>query len=474
MKVLFVAAEASPFIKVGGLGDVIGSLPAALNKKGVDARVVLPLYSAIDRNKYNISFVKYIYVSLGWKQIYCGILESEYKGIKFYFIDNEQYFSRYHTYGEPDDGERFAFFSKAAVEIMPHIDFKADLINANDWHAALSVVYLDQYRRDSYDFYKNMKSVISIHNVEFQGKFNPYLLGSLFGLGNEYLGALKFDNDINLLKGAIQLADRVNTVSENYANELLDPYFAFGLSPILSNERGKLRGIVNGIDYEKFDPASDVNISQEFSLDSLDQKIKNKLAFQKEMALEVSQDIPMVGMVTRLTGQKGIDLVVDAAEHIMNMGAQLVILGTGDPYFEDQLRNLENKRHDKMRSIIMFSNEISSKIYASSDIFLMPSKSEPCGLSQLIAMRYGSVPVVNRVGGLRDTVEPFDPTRMTGYGFTFESYNMYDMLDAVKRALDVYNLDQPTWKHIMKNAMEHDMTWDQSAKKYIEMYQEIL
>lgn len=474
MKVLFVAAEASPFVKVGGLGDVIGGLPAALNENGVDARVVLPLYSSIDRNKYNIRFVKYIYVSLGWKHIYCGIFEAEHKGIKFYFIDNEQYFNRYQTYGELDDGERFAFFSKAAVDMMPHIDFKADVMNANDWHAALSVVYLDRYKRERNDFYKDMKSVISIHNVEFQGKFNPYLLGSLFGLGNDYLGALKFDHDINLLKGAIQLADRVNTVSENYANELLNPYFSFGLDPILSSERGKLRGIVNGIDYDKFDPSSDPNISQKFSLKSLNKKIKNKLAFQKEMALEVSEDIPMVGMVTRLTGQKGIDLVVGAAEHILNMGAQLVILGTGDPYFEDQLRNLENRRHDKMRSILKFSNEISSKIYASSDIFLMPSKSEPCGLSQLIAMRYGSIPVVNRVGGLRDTVEPFDPTRMTGYGFTFESYNMYDMLDAIKRALDVYNLDQKTWKKIMKNAMDHDMSWNNSAKKYIEMYNEIV
>ena len=303
MKVLFVAAEASPFVKVGGLGDVMGGLPAALNDSGVDARVVLPLYSSIDRNKYNINFVKYIYVSLGWKQIYCGIFETEYKGIKFYFIDNEQYFNRYQTYGEPDDGERFAFFSKAAVDIMPHIDFKADIMNVNDWHASLSVVYLDLYRREGYDFYRDMKSVISIHNIEFQGKYNPYVLGSLFGLGNEYLGALTFDGDINLLKGAIQLADRVNTVSETYANEILDPYFAFGLSPVLSSERWKLRGIVNGIDYDKFNPESDNMISQNFSLKTLDKKIKNKLAFQEEMALEVSDDIPMIGMVTRLTGQ---------------------------------------------------------------------------------------------------------------------------------------------------------------------------
>ena len=474
MKVLFVAAEANPFIKVGGLGDVIGSLPKALHENSVDARVVLPLYSAIDRDKYNIRFLKYIYISLGWRHLYCGIFETVYKGIKFYFIDNDYYFNRDQIYGQADDGERFAFFSKAALDILPHIDFKPNIINANDWHAALSIVYLDLYKKEAYNYYMDIKSVISIHNIEFQGKFNPYLLGSLFGLGNDYIAPLEFDGDINLLKGAIQLADRVSTVSENYAKEILNPYFSFGLDKILSVEKGKLRGIVNGIDYDKFNPQSDTRIFQKFSLSNIDDRIKNKLAFQKEMDLEVDRKIPMVGMVTRLTGQKGLDLLIEGVDHILNMGVQLVILGTGDFFYEDELRRLERRRHDRVRSIIMFSNEVSSKIYSACDIFLMPSKSEPCGLSQLIAMRYGSIPVVNRVGGLRDTVEAFDPTRMIGNGFTFESYNVYDMLDSIKRALDVYKFDENTWKKIIINAMNSDMTWSKSARKYMQMYEELL
>lgn len=474
MKVLLVAAEANPFIKVGGLGDVIGSLPKALHENSVDARVVLPLYSAIDRDKYNIRFLKYIYISLGWRHLYCGIFETVYKGIKFYFIDNDYYFNRDQIYGQADDGERFAFFSKAALDILPHIDFKPNIINANDWHAALSIVYLDLYKKEAYNYYMDMKSVISIHNIEFQGKFNPYLLGSLFGLGNDYIAPLEFDGDINLLKGAIQLADRVSTVSENYAKEILNPCFSFGLDKILSVEKGKLRGIVNGIDYDKFNPQSDTRIFQKFSLSNINDRIKNKLAFQKEMDLEVDSKIPMVGMVTRLTGQKGLDLLIEGVDHILNMGVQLVILGTGDFFYEDELRRLERSRHDRVRSIIMFSNEVSSKIYSACDIFLMPSKSEPCGLSQLIAMRYGSIPIVNRVGGLRDTVEAFDPTRMTGNGFTFESYNVYDMLDAIKRALDVYKFDENTWKKIMINAMNSDMTWSKSARKYMQMYEELL
>ena len=474
MKVLFVAAEAAPFVKVGGLGDVIGSLPKALQDENVEARVVLPLYSSIDREKFNLQYKQHIFIDLGWRHIYCGIFETEVNGVTYYFIDNEHYFNRSSVYGQDDDGERFAFFSKAALEILPFIDYKPDILNANDWHTALSIIYLDDFKSRGLDFYKDIKSVISIHNIEFQGRFNPYEMGNLFGLDNKYFDALIYNGDLNLLKGAIQLSNRISTVSETYAHEILDPYFSYGLDSILKIEQGKLHGIVNGLDIDKFNSETDKQIFKNFNINTLKDKVENKLRFQEELALEVNENIPMIGMVTRLTGQKGIDLVVEAAEHILNMGAQLVILGTGDPYFEEQLRNLEYRRHDKMRSIIMFSNELSSKIYASSDIFLMPSKSEPCGLSQLIAMRYGSIPVVNRVGGLRDTVEPFDPTRMTGYGFTFESYNVYDMLDAIKRALDVYNYDQKTWKHIMKNAMDHDMTWGNSAKRYIEMYREVL
>lgn len=473
MRVLFIAAEASPFVKVGGLGDVIGSLPKALKRERVDARVVLPLYSSIDRIKYKISFVKYIYVSLGWRQIYCGIFETEYNGVKYYFIDNEQYFNRRNIYGEEDDGERFAFFSKAALEIMPHIEFQADIINTNDWHTALSTVYLDIFKSDDYLYYKEMKSVLSIHNVEFQGKFNPYILGSLFGIDSSYLNKFLYDGDINLLKAGIQSADYVNTVSSNYADELLDPYFSFGLDPILRDEKHKLRGIVNGLDYQKFNPYNDPNIYTRFSKNNHSNKVKNKLAFQKEMDLEVDADIPMIGMVTRLTDQKGINLLLEVAEQIIEMGVQLVILGTGYEEYENMLRALEFKKHDSVRSIIMFSNSISSKIYAGSDIFLMPSKSEPCGLSQLIAMRYGSIPVVHRVGGLKDTVEAYNPDSETGYGFTFETFNSYDMLDAIKRAVDIFKEDRATWDKIVKNAMSKDSTWKKSAQEYLDMYRTV-
>lgn len=476
MKVLFIAAESAPFVKTGGLGDVIGSLPKALKKEGVDARVVLPLYSDIDREKYGITFVKYIYVSLGWRQIYCGIFEAKHNGVKYYFIDNEQYFNRHNVYGEVDDGERFAFFSRAAVEIMPHIDFKADIINANDWHTALSIVYLDKFKRDGYEFYKDIKSVFSIHNVEFQGKYNPYILGSLFGLGNDYLDVMTFDDDINLLKAAVQLADRVNTVSETYANELLDPYFSFGLSPIFERERWKLRGIVNGIDYQRYNPYNDSHIAHRYSRKTFKakNKLENKLALQKELALEENPEIPVIGMVTRLTDQKGVNLVLDVADQIVDMGAQLIILGTGYEGFENRLRDLEYRRHDRVRSIIMFSNEMASKIYAGADMYLMPSKSEPCGLSQLIAMRYGTVPIVNRVGGLRDTVVPYNPETGEGTGFTFETFNAYDMLDAIRRTLEVFNGNKDAWIEIIKNDLHVDSSWKNSADRYIEMYNEVL
>lgn len=476
MKVLFIAAESAPFIKTGGLGDVVGSLPKALRKEGVDARVILPLYSAIDREKYNITFVKYVYVNLGWRQIYCGLFETKYNGVKYYFIDNEQYFNRNNVYGEADDGERFAFFSKAAIEVMPHLDFKADVINANDWHTALSIVYLDMFKKSGYDFYKDIKSVFSIHNVEFQGKYNPYVLGSLFGLGNEYLDVMSFDGDLNLLKAAVQLADRVNTVSETYANELLNPYFSFGLNPIFEKEKWKLRGIVNGIDYQRYNPYNDPNIAHRYSKKTFKEKnkLENKLALQKELDLEVNPEIPVIGMVTRLTDQKGVNLVLEVAEQIINMGTHLIILGTGYEEYENRLRDLEYRRHDRVRSIIMFSNEMASKIYAASDLYLMPSKSEPCGLSQLIAMRYGSIPVVNRVGGLRDTVIPFNIETKEGTGFTFETFNAYDMLDAIKRSLDVYNYDKKSWNILVQNALGVDSSWKNSALKYLDMYNEIV
>ena len=472
MKVCFIAAEAAPFVKVGGLGDVIGSLPKSLRELGVDARVILPLYSSIDRERFGLKYKAYQFVDLGWRHSYCGIFETEVDGVPCYFIDNEQYFNRDSIYGQIDDGERFAFFSKAALEILPALDFKPDVVNVNDWHTALSVIYLDVLKSREAEFYKDMKSVLSIHNIEFQGRFNPYEMGNLFGLENKYFDALIYNGDLNLLKGAIQLADRINTVSETYAREILDPYFSYGLDKILTVEQGKLRGIINGIDVDKFNPKTDPMIPVNYDLNTFEDKVQNKLAFQKEMALEVNADIPLIGMVTRLTHQKGIDLILQASEEILKTGAQLVVLGTGDAHYESALRSLEHYRHDRVRSILLFSNEMSAKIYAASDLFLMPSKTEPCGLSQLISMRYGTVPVVHRVGGLRDTVIPF--TGVEGNGFTFESFHAGDMMDAIYRAVTCFYQSPDEWKQIIKNNLQKDVSWEQSAKKYLELYHEVV
>ena len=472
MKVCFIAAEAAPFVKVGGLGDVIGSLPKALRELGVDARVILPLYSSIDRERFGLKYKAYQFVDLGWRHSYCGIFETEVDGVPCYFVDNEQYFNRDSIYGQIDDGERFAFFSKAALEILPALDFKPDVVNVNDWHTALSVIYLDVLKSREAEFYKDMKSVLSIHNIEFQGRFNPYEMGNLFGLENKYFDALIYNGDVNLLKGAIQLADRINTVSETYAREILDPYFSYGLDKILTVEQGKLRGILNGIDVDKFNPKTDPMIPVNYDLKTFEDKVQNKLAFQKEMDLEVNADIPLIGMVTRLTHQKGIDLILQASEEILKTGAQLVILGTGDAHYESALRSLEHYRHDRVRSILLFSNEMSAKIYAASDLFLMPSKTEPCGLSQLISMRYGTVPVVHRVGGLRDTVIPF--TGVEGNGFTFESFHAGDMMDAIYRAVTCFYQSPDEWKQIIKNNLQKDVSWEQSAKKYLDLYHEVV
>ena len=472
MKVCFIAAEAAPFVKVGGLGDVIGSLPKSLRELGVDARVILPLYSSIDRERFGLKYKAYQFVDLGWRHSYCGIFETEVDGVPCYFVDNEQYFNRDSIYGQIDDGERFAFFSKAALEILPALDFKPDVVNVNDWHTALSVIYLDVLKSREAEFYKDMKSVLSIHNIEFQGRFNPYEMGNLFGLENKYFDALIYNGDVNLLKGAIQLADRVNTVSETYAREILDPYFSYGLDKILTVEQGKLRGILNGIDVDKFNPKTDPMIPVNYDLKTFEDKVQNKLAFQKEMDLELNADIPLIGMVTRLTHQKGIDLILQASEEILKTGAQLVILGTGDAHYESALRSLEHYRHDRVRSILLFSNEMSAKIYAASDLFLMPSKTEPCGLSQLISMRYGTVPVVHRVGGLRDTVIPF--TGVEGNGFTFESFQAGDMMDAIYRAVTCFYQSPDEWKQIIKNNLQKDVSWEQSAKKYLDLYHEVV
>lgn len=474
MKVLFIAAEAAPFVKVGGLGDVMGALPKELMRQGMDVRVVIPYYKSIGKRRSDIVYQKHFYVDLAYRSHYCGIFETQVEGVTFYLLDNEYYFWRDRVYGEFDDAERFAFFSRAALSLMKEVDFQADIVQANDWHTSLSVIYLNRHFKPRDLFYINMKTLISIHNIEFQGKFSPDILSSVFGLGEEERTVVSYDGCINLLKGAIQLADKVTTVSETYGREILNPYFSFGLHNILLREKQKIRGIINGIDTELFDPATDPSLFENYDKSSYRQKKKkNKSTFQEAYALKKDETVPMIAMVSRLTSQKGMDLVMAVAEELVEMDIQFVLLGTGDKNYEYAMANFEWNHRDKVRSIIKFSTSIASQLYAASDLFLMPSKQEPCGLSQMIAMRYGSIPVVHRIGGLKDTVIPFNEETGEGTGVTFESYNAHDMLDAIRRAVAFYH-NEKNRERIIENAMSQDLSWRKPANDYRKIYEELL
>ena len=472
MKILFAASEALPFIKVGGLGDVMGALPKELVKKGIDARVVIPMYSVMAQKMRDMcKFEKFFYFSLGWRSCYCGIFSAQADGVTYYLIDNEQYFKRGGTYGEFDDAERFAFFSKAVLEILPQIDFFPDIIHANDWHTALVPVYLDtQYR--SIPGYGSIKTVFSIHNIEFQGKYDMSILESVFGIYPSQRSLLEFDGCINLMKGAIECSNIVTTVSRTYAEEILDPYFSFGLHPILEARKYKLHGIVNGIDTELFNPETDANIKTNYSVKTRGSKRFDKKALQQEVGLPELPNVPVLGLVTRLTPQKGIDLFEPIMAELMEMDVQVVVLGNGYADYENYFKYCDYTYHDKFRAMIKFSAPLAQRIYAGADIFLMPSKSEPCGLAQMIAMRYGTIPVVHAVGGLKDTVIPFNPETGEGTGVTFQSFNAGDMLDAIRRAIDIWK-DKEQRKAIMLNAMSGDYSWNASAEEYRELYESL-
>ncbi len=473
MKVLYATSEAAPFLKTGGLGDVLGALPKAVADCGIDARVIMPLYSNIPHTlKSQMEFVASFDVTISWRKTYCGVFRATVGKITYYFIDNEQYFSRTNIYGEYDDSERFAFFSKAVLDVLNLINYFPDVIHINDWQTSLLPVYLEAFYRADLR-YRNIKTVLSIHNIEFQGKYNPIILGSIFGLDVNFRSLLMYDGNINLLKGAIETCDMVTTVSNTYAEEILHETHSHGLHNILIPRRYKLRGIVNGIDTDTFNPETDSAIYNNYSYETIRFKSLNKKALQKEMGLEINNSIPLIGMVTRLTGQKGIDLISQVSEELASLPVQIIALGTGDSHFEGFLYDWERRHHDKIRGYVGFSGAIAQKIYAGADMFLMPSKSEPCGLSQLIAMRYGTIPIVHTVGGLKDTVEPFNPETKMGTGVTFQSFNAYDMLDAVRRAIELYN-NKPLWRALRKNAMAKESGWVQPAEKYIEIYKEIL
>lgn len=471
MKVLYASSEATPFAKTGGLGDVTGALPNALVKDGADVRVIMPLYEDIPAGFRNsMLFIGSTVVPLGWRQQYAGLFMLKFNGVIYYFVDNEYYFKRKGFYGFFDDGERFAFFSKAILELMPLMDFYPDVLHCNDWQTALAPLMLDCYYRNI-DGYTNMKTVLAIHNIEFQGRMSPFVLGDVFGLPSSHYHFAEYKNDANMLKAGIESANKVVTVSPTYAEEILSPFYAYGLEDILNARRFKLCGIVNGIDTKLFNPETDSALFRRYGLDTIAKKAKNKSGLQALLGLPVA-DKPLIGMVTRLSAQKGIDLLLCVADQILSMDIQMVVLGTGDWKYENALSELARRYPNKLSVVINFSVDIASKIYGASDMFLMPSKFEPCGLSQMIAMRYGSIPIVRETGGLKDTVIPFNPVDMTGVGFTFKTFDAYDMLDAIRRAVGSYQ-NKNEWSAVVKNAMSADWSWAKSAKAYAELYKSL-
>lgn len=476
MKVLFIASESVPFIKSGGLADVIGSLPQALKKKKLEVRVVLPLYKEISsRYDKELKFKTNITVKVGWRNKYCGVFEMEQGGITFYFIDNEYYFNRDGLYGYFDDAERFAFFSKAALEILPAVKYKPDVIHLHDWHTALASVFLKSHFLDN-DYYKDIKTLFTVHNLHYQGIFSKSILRNILDLGEEHFthDSLEFNGAVNVMKGGLMYSDKISTVSKTYAKEITYPYFGEGLDGVLRKRQDDLTGIINGIDDKEYNPEDDKHIYKEYSYKKLEDKYKNKTRLQKELKLEVNKDIPIIAIVSRLVSIKGMDLIMHSMEELLNtVNVQVVVLGTGDKKYEDGFKYFDYKYKGKLSANIAFSNEMSHKIYAAADMFLMPSQLEPCGLSQLISLRYGTIPIVREIGGLSDTVTYFDKKTGVGNGFTFKTFNAHDMLFTIKKAVEVYN-DKPTWKKIIKNAMSADYSWDKSASEYIKIYEDLI
>lgn len=472
MKILYVASEASPFIKVGGLGDVAGALPKALCRAGDDVRVILPYYSAIaPALKEKCSYKMFFFFQNAWRNQYCGIFEAKIDGVTYYLLDNEYYFNRPEIYGAYDDGERFAFFSRAVLEALPLIDFMPDILHCNDWHTALIPVLLDTQFRERAG-YGNIRTVYTIHNIEFQGKYDPYILGSVFGLDEQAKPLLYYGDCLNLMKGAIECSDRVTTVSPNYAREILSPPKSCGLEHILNGRSWKLHGILNGIDTDLFDPATDPRIPANFSAEDMSNKWLNKKALQEEMGLPVTKELPLFGMVTRLTHQKGMDLMVNKLDWLMSQEVQVVVLGTGDAKYEQFLREAAERHPENLRIQLAFDGALAQRIYAACDFFLMPSEFEPCGLAQMIAMRYGTLPIVHTTGGLADTVTPYNPMEKSGRGITFQSFNAEDFSNALWRSIELYH-DKEHFKAACKNAMDGDYSWGPSVSAYQELYRNI-
>ena len=475
MQIVFASAECAPFVKTGGLGDVAGSLPAALVRAGAEVIVMVPKYATIkDEYKAQMEHFSDFYVSLGWRNEYCGLEKLEHDGVTYIFIDNERYFARDYPYGFFDDGERFAFFSKAITESLQHLPegFECDILHCNDWQTALAPVFLREFYQ-GLPLYDRVKTVFSIHNVAFQGQFSDTVMEDILGVAHIPAAASQLRCDacsINYMLGALHYADAITTVSPTYANEIQTPEFGEGLDGVLRERSYALQGILNGIDVAGFDPATDKRIAANYTVDDRSGKAVCKAKLQEELGLEVRDDRPLMVMVTRLTRQKGLDLVMYALDRILSGGVQVAVLGTGDRDYEDGLRYFQDKYPGTMAARIEFDPALSQRMYAAADMFLMPSKFEPCGLSQIIAMRYGTLPIVRETGGLKDTVIPYNEFTGEGTGFSFSNFNGDEMGDAVFRAARLFWDNRDAWNQLVTQAMSQDFSWTRSADKYLDLY----
>lgn len=475
MQIVFASAECAPFVKTGGLGDVAGSLPAALVRAGAEVIVMVPKYATIkDEYKAQMEHFSDFYVSLGWRNEYCGLEKLEHDGVTYMFVDNERYFARDYPYGFFDDGERFAFFSKAITESLQHLpaDFECDILHCNDWQTALAPVFLREFYQ-GLPLYDRVKTVFSIHNVAFQGQFSDTVMEDILGVAHIPAAATQLRCDacsINYMLGALHYADAITTVSPTYASEIQTPEFGEGLDGVLRERSYALQGILNGIDVAAFDPATDKRIAANYTVDDRSGKAVCKAKLQEELGLEVRDDRPLMVMVTRLTRQKGMDLVMYALDRILSGGVQVAVLGTGDRDYEDGLRYFQDKYPGTMAARIEFDPALSQRMYAAADMFLMPSKFEPCGLSQIIAMRYGTLPIVRETGGLKDTVIPYNEFTGEGTGFSFTNFNGDEMGDAVFRAARLFWDNREAWNQLVTQAMSQDFSWTRSADKYLDLY----
>jgi len=475
MRVMYVASEATPFIKSGGLADVLGSLPKETAKKGVESIVVIPKYRDM-KLADQIEYVTHFDIYMGWRKRYCGIFKTVVDGVTFYFIDNEEYFGRPGLYGYDDDYERFAFFDFAVLELISHLNIRPDILQLNDWQTAMiAMLYKERYCY--YDYYQNIKIVFTIHNILFQGKADPKLLEEFFALDNYlyYNGNCRNDGCLNMMKAAIFYSDIITTVSPTYAKEILTDQYGEGLQAILEMRKHDLYGILNGVDYDVVNPKNDDMIVRKYTPRSVKKgKLENKLALQKEVGLPENPDVALIGIVTRLTQQKGLDLIINQFETLCQRNVQVVILGSGDRIYEDALKGAAYNHQDKISMQCKYDFGLSQRIYAGCDMFLMPSLFEPCGLSQMMSLKYGTIPIVRETGGLADSVEPYNEFEQTGTGFSFANYNAHEMMDTIDYALRTFYDDPESWSAMVQRAMSAKLDWDASADQYIKLFSSLL